>query len=270
MKLLSFLQKRLQLSSRAVKRVLESNGCRVNGRVERFGSIRLAEQDQVECITGVEDAASRSFELLYEDEVLKIVDKPAGWVSQEDALLGGYLVHRLDKETTGALLLAKTTSVRDQLMALFAARRVEKRYLALVDGIPATSSGTQVSFLAKRRHYQGQVIWGSAPVGKRAETQWQIVESGKTASLLRCTPFTGRTHQIRVHLAEMGHPILIDRQYAMTFRTSLFIRRPLLHAERLMFQHPMRPLFLDVSSPLPADFRTAVRECIGECQSIFV
>ncbi len=253
MKLLSFLQARLQLSSRAVKRILESNGCRRNGEIERFGSVRLAVQDALEW-TSDEPPPRAVVQVVYEDEAFKVFDKPAGWVCQEEDTSGGYLVHRLDKETTGLLLIAKTERVRDLLMELFAQRHIKKSYLALVDGVPQETEGKRSTFLAQKGYYHGQVIWGSASSGKLAETEWKLIQRGASAALLRCYPLTGRTHQIRVHLAEMGHPILMDRQYAKTFRTQELIRRPLLHAERLRFRHPTRNTLMDLSSPLPEDF----------------
>jgi RluA family pseudouridine synthase len=197
---------------------------------------------------------SEPFVILYENEDLLIVDKPAGWVCSEENCQRTFgprlkLIHRLDKDTTGALALAKSAKSRDVWMERFAKREMEKHYLAIVDGVPKEAEGTRESYLARKRTFEGQTIWGSASRGLHAVTHWKKLAHGNAASLLLCTPETGRTHQIRVHLAEMGHPILIDRQYAAQFRCPLFSRRPLLHAFRLRFEHILG------EAPLPLDMR---------------
>lgn len=265
-KLVAFLQGQLgDYSGKFLRRLLEANLCRINGRVERFGSRVVHGGDAVELAPSWRSILTPKlvpFETIYEDESLKIVDKPAGWVCTDEETRASfgpkhYLVHRLDKDTTGLLILAKSPSVRDQLMECFEQRLIEKRYVALVDGIPSAKQGTRKSFLGKKGSFQGQTIWGSMPHGITAITHWEFLEAGNKAALLLCSPETGRTHQIRVHLAEMGHPILIDRQYAKKFQTSLFIQRPLLHAYRLRFSFQDKAI--DVSAPLPLDLRDAMK-----------
>lgn len=262
-KLVAFLQGHLgSYSGKFLRRLLEANLCRINGQVERFGSRVVKGGDAVELAPSWKSLLTpklSEFETLYEDEFLKIVNKPAGWVCTDKncTLSFGpshYLVHRLDKDTTGLLILAKNRSSRDQLMEMFEKREIAKQYLALVDGVPHESQGTRKSLLAKKGSYQGQTIWGSSQNGLTAITHWKKLSTGKKASLILCEPETGRTHQIRVHLAEMGHPILIDRQYAKTFQCPLFIQRPLLHAHRLRFAA------IDVTAPLPADFSKGLKD----------
>ena len=269
-KLVSFLQFQLgaEYSGKLLRRVLEANLCRVNGRVERFGSSVLKGGEVIELSPSWKSVCTtklpkKKIEILFEDEWFQIVNKPVDWVCTDaEALrsLGAqrYLVHRLDKDTTGLLLVAKSPRVRDQLMELFEKREIKKSYLALVDGIPREQKGVQSSLLAKKGSFQGQTIWGSCGKGLTAVTHWQQVGCGNKAALLLCEPLTGRTHQIRVHLAEMGHPILVDRQYAKTFRCSLFIQRPLLHAYRLQFVHPMTGQSIDIKASIPADMREAL------------
>lgn len=266
-KLVAFLQGQLgSYSGKFLRRLLEANLCRINGRVERFGSRVVNGGDAVELAPSWKSVLTPKliqFETIYEDDSLKIVDKPAGWVCTDEEARASfgpkhYLVHRLDKDTTGLLILAKSPSVRDQLMECFEQRLIEKRYVALVDGIPSEKQGTRKSCLGKKGSFQGQTIWGSMPRGLSAVTHWECLEAGKKAALLLCSPETGRTHQIRVHMAEMGHPILIDRQYAKKFQTSLFIQRPLLHAFRLRFSFQGKDI--DVSAPLPLDLREAIKK----------
>lgn len=264
-KLVAFLQGQLgDYSGKFLRRLLEANLCRINGKVERFGSRVVLGGDAVELAPSWKSLLTpklTQFETLYEDEWLKIVNKPAGWVctDKEAAKAFGpkhYLVHRLDKDTTGLLIVAKGTASRDGLMDLFERREVEKTYLALVDGVPKEKEGVRKSQFVKKGSFEGQTIWGSGNGGLTAITRWERLAVGKNASLVVCKPETGRTHQIRVHMAEMGHPILVDRQYAKSFRCSLFFQRPLLHAYRLRFTFQGKEI--DVTAPLFVDIRDAM------------
>ncbi len=255
-------------SGKKLRKVLEANLCRVNGRIERFGSKLLKRGDVVELAPNWKAALSAekpSFQTHYEDEFLKIVEKPTGWVCDEASAKaafgpGHHLVHRLDKDTTGLLLIAKGAAMRDRLMELFEKREIAKTYLAVVDGVPKSEGGIRESLFARKGSFQGQTIWGSSAQGLTAVTHWKKWAQGAQAALLLCEPLTGRTHQIRVHLAEMGHPILVDRQYASSFRCQVFVQRPLLHAWRLCFVHPMTQQRLEIQSPLPVDIRKALVE----------
>jgi RluA family pseudouridine synthase len=249
-------------SARFIKRALEANICRVNGRIERFGSKLLEKGDIVELAPNwdaFESKRNDSCSIIYEDGDLLAIDKSAGVVCT-DAYFRKvlkqslYLAHRLDKDTTGVLLFAKDPKIAEELQNCFEQRSVEKEYLALVDGIVEKESGCIKSYLVKKGSFQGQTIWGSSPScqGLLAETCWERLACQKSASLLSCRPKTGRTHQIRIHLAEMGHPILIDRQYASQFRSKLFASRPLLHAHRLSLEWNHRSFSFE--APLAADF----------------
>lgn len=265
-KLVAFLQGQLgDYSGKFLRRLLEANLCRINGQVERFGSRVVRRGDAVELAPhwkSLLPSPSLAIEAIYEDDSLKIVNKPAGWIcdpKQAQQTFGpGYeLVHRLDKETTGLLILAKNRSAREGLKELFAKRQIVKNYWALVDGVPSAERGERRSFFIKKGAYQGQTLWGSGPRGALAITRWKRVAVGEQAALLDCEPETGRTHQIRVHLCEMGHPILIDRQYASSFRCKLFISRTLLHAYRLRFS--FQETAIDVTAPLFPDMEGALR-----------
>jgi RluA family pseudouridine synthase len=271
-KLVGFLQSVLdgEPSGKLVRRLLEANLCRVNGRIERFGSVDVERGDAVELSSAWKSILTPNlsrFETLLETDDFLIVDKPEGWVCNDESCkrefgVGKYLVHRLDKDTTGLLLIAKGSRARDELMELFLKRLVEKEYLALADGIPKRSDGTIENFLAKKKMIEGQTIWGSSGRGLEAVTRWNVEAVGKQASLIRCRPLTGRTHQIRVHLAEMGHPILIDRQYASQYRSKMHAKRPLLHATKIQFD--FRGEKIEASSNLRADMREALQfEGIG-------
>lgn len=269
-KLISFLQQQLgeEYSGKKLRKALESNLCRINGKIERFGSASVQKGDRVEISPSWKsliNPLSTRFETIYEDEFFKIVDKPAGWICEPAQAIktfgpGHFLVHRLDKDTTGLLLIAKSPEARDRLMEQFEQRTIQKQYLALVDGVPQEVEGVRKSLLTKKGAFEGQTIWGSGQSGLTAVTHWRQISKGKMAALLLCEPETGRTHQIRVHMAEMGHPILIDRQYAKQFRCPLFVSRPLLHAAQLNFIHPFTKKSLSISAPLPVD----MCECLAK------
>lgn len=250
-------------SARFLKRALESNVCRVNGRIERFASARLEKGDRIELMAHWDEVGQKSastIPILYEDDDLLILDKPAGVVCREEFFRKTFqqplwLAHRLDKDTTGALLFAKKHSALEELFQQFEERRVKKEYLAFVDGVPREERGLIQSWFVKKGNFQGQTIWGSNPMkqGLFAETAWRRLSIAETkdAALLLCQPTTGRTHQIRIHLAEMGHPILIDRQYASHFRSRIEAARPLLHAYRLHLEWKGKSIC--VEAPIPND-----------------
>jgi len=268
-KLIVFLQSvgSHQESGKSLRRALASNLCRVNGKIERFASTQLCKGDVVELVSSWKDVLLRprlEFPTLYEDDFLLLVNKPVGWVCDPVNCMrtfgkDRFLVHRLDKETTGVLAIAKSSKARDCLMEQFAQRVVHKKYFALADGIFTLKQGIQDTRLAKKKSYEGQTIWGSSSFGQRAVTQWKVVAEGKLASLVLCQPQTGRTHQIRVHLAELGHPILIDRQYAAHYRSPMFAKRILLHAFHLKWEWEGK--VMEVSAPMPQDMQEALLFC---------
>lgn len=252
-KLAAFLTSKIGGSNKQSRKLLELNCLRVDGHIERYGSVWLEKGSMVEFFPPYEEETVQ-WKLLFENEHLQILDKPENWVCSEEnckATFGAdvFLAHRLDKDTTGLLLFAKSRKVREDLMHLFKERQIEKEYLALVDGIVKQDQGVRDSLLYKKKRTHGQVIWGSGPHGDRAITHWEVIERYEDSTLLKCFPKTGRTHQIRVHLAEMGHPILVDRQYASKFRSTYFASRPLLHAHRLQFVYEGETI--DVTSDSP-------------------
>ncbi|HSX13379.1 MAG TPA: RluA family pseudouridine synthase [Chlamydiales bacterium] len=250
-----FLQEKIGGSIKGIRRSLEQNCCKINGRIERFGSTWLQPGTVVEYF--VPQEAVTSWTILFENEDFQIVDKPVNWVCSEQNCERTFsrklfLVHRLDKDTTGAMILAKNIAVRDELMTLFSSRSIEKEYLAVVDGVISQDEGTIDNYLAKKGSFQGQTIWGSSTRGDHAITHWKVQTRGTSETLVLCQPYTGRTHQIRVHMAEMGHPLIIDRQYASHFRSRIHANRPLLHAAKLSFMY--RSQQIDVNCSPPKDF----------------
>ena len=225
--------------------------------------------------------------ILFEDKSLLAVDKPAGMVvhpgagTREDTLvhallahcagslsgIGGVerpgIVHRLDRETSGVIIVAKTDQAHRELARQFAERTVLKEYVALVSGVPRLMSGTiQKAIGRNTRHRHKMAVVEEGHGGRASWTDWVLVERyGDLAALLRCTLHTGRTHQIRVHLSSIGHPLLGDSAYGWKANTRMKREpgRVMLHAARLSIVHPKTGKTLNLEAPLPADFKAQIR-----------
>lgn len=225
--------------------------------------------------------------VLFEDKWLLAINKPAGMVvhpgagTREDTLvhallshcagslsgIGGVerpgIVHRLDRETSGVIIVAKTDIAHRELARQFAARTVIKEYLALVGGVPRLMSGTVKKAIGRNvRHRHKMAVVEEALGGRASWTDWSIVEHyGTLAALVSCTLHTGRTHQIRVHMASLGHPLLGDTAYGwkVDSRISRGPGRVMLHAARLSLTHPKTGKVLDFKAPLPKDFRDQIK-----------
>ncbi len=211
----------------------------------------------------------------YEDDALIVVDKPAGVIvhpakgheagtlaqALADRAAGGEdpyragIVHRLDRDTSGLLVVAKSDSVHRELKALLQARELRREYLTLVDGVPPAHSGTIDAPIGRdRRDRVLHSIETDSP--REARTHFELLEPLRHEALLRVSLETGRTHQIRVHMQAIGHPVLGDRAYGGPVRFGL--ERQFLHAARLAFPHPVTGEPIDVSSPLPEDLAAAL------------
>jgi RluA family pseudouridine synthase len=264
MRLLQFLREncREAPSVKTLKRAIDGKCCTVNGRIEIFSSYVLEENDIVALNLAGLEKKTAPLSVLYEDDQLLIVNKPAGIVSDLRSLKlpGKHLVHRLDKETTGILILAKTVSAKEKMLVLFKERGIRKLYLAIVDGVMEKEEGKIDNFLGKKYSYQGQTVYASTDQkdGERAITYWKCLAKGKTASVVSCEPYTGRTHQLRAHLSGIKHPILGDVQYGKKFICPYKPHRNLLHAYRLLFNHPSTGKEINVTAPIPADFKQAL------------
>jgi 23S rRNA pseudouridine1911/1915/1917 synthase len=212
--------------------------------------------------------------VVWEDAHLLALDKPPGlvvhptWGHREGTLLNGLLwharewdaavarprlVHRLDKDTSGLLLVAKTKAAQAGMARAFQRRQVTKEYAALVVGRPVANAG-RIELSIGRDEADPKRRVAGAPNGRPAVTHWQVVavSEEEPLTLLRCRPETGRTHQIRVHLAAVGLPIAGDPLYGTPDRS---LRRQGLHAARLAFAHPVTGAAVELEAPLAEDLQ---------------
>lgn len=262
-------------SAKQIKHAIDAGRCLLNGKPERFASRLVGAGDIIKIEILQRTAASQTQGLggkeriLYSDEALVAYDKPPGISADSVELLKCLqqqfgpliLLHRLDKETTGILLFARNEAAAKCMESLFKKRLVKKKYLAIVSGVPAQPSGVQENFLGKLSTYAGQSIWGIVPSerGLFAKTTWEIAKRGNRMALLICYPETGRTHQIRVHLSSIGHPILGDHQYGYVAKGEERPPRVLLHAAEVAFEHPVNHRLVSIQAAVPEDFERIIK-----------
>ena len=276
--------------SRAEAAALVAGGAvLIGGLAVTSGKVRLVEGDEVEVDPGPEHgpavAPDPSVEVpvVYEDADVVVVDKPAGLVVHPGAgnrtgtlangLVARYpeiaevgepdrpgIVHRLDRDTSGLLVVARTETARRRLVAALSERRVERAYLALVHGGPEADAGLVDAPIGRSARQPTKMTVSER--GRDARTGYEVVRRwpGEDCSLLRCRLETGRTHQIRVHLAAIGHPVIGDDAYDGGRRRPVRVPRLFLHATRLGFDHPTTSQHLTFDSPLPPDLQEVVDE----------
>ena len=217
-------------------------------------------------------------DIVFDDPMLLVINKPVGlvvhpgsgnrqgtmlnallhWVPQVAELPRAGIVHRLDKDTSGLLVVAKTLMSHTDLVRQLQARTVKREYLALVYG-EVDHAGTVDAPLARDPHNRTKRTVHT--MGKEAVTHYEVVERFPGLTLLRCKLETGRTHQIRVHMQHIGHPLVGDTVYSASRRSHLKIPFPrqALHAERLGLIHPVTQEFMQWECPLPPDFASLLQ-----------
>jgi len=288
----------LALSRTRLKALIEAGQVAIDGAEARDAAARVAEGEQIAlAVPPAEEAAIAGEDLpltvVFEDEHLLIVDKPAGLVVHPapghaagtlvnalirhcgDSLsgVGGVkrpgIVHRLDKDTSGLLVVAKNDAAHQGLAALFAdhgrSGSLRREYRALVWGAPERAAGTVAAAIGRHPSSREKMAVVADKRGRAAVTHWRVEERLGPASLVACRLETGRTHQIRVHLAHIGHPLLGDSIYGAGFKTKASrlsedaraaldaLGRQALHAAILGFTHPITGEPLAFESPLPED-----------------
>lgn len=268
------------LGSRArAQRLIDEGRVLVDGatrpkRHRLHGGERIAVDEEAQAVPP-SDGPQAEFRLAYEDEHLMVVDKPAGvvvhpargnWTGtlaqalEARGAAGGEtgragIVHRLDRDTSGLLVVARSEDVHRALKAAIAARTVTREYLALVEGRPPARSGTIDAPLGRDRRVRTRMS-SDTDMPRDAVTHFEIAEALPAATLLRIRLETGRTHQIRAHLQAIGHPVVGDPDYGES--GGLGLERQFLHAARLAFDHPVTGEAVDVRSPLPPDLEAAL------------
>jgi 23S rRNA pseudouridine1911/1915/1917 synthase len=283
-----------EASGHRIKRWLASGRVRVNGRMAGDGRISVGAAAAVE-LGGARGRAAGAvllggIRLVHEDDAIVVIDKPAGLLTVatarerertahrivRDLMTSGrppralFIVHRLDRDTSGLIVLARSPWAKQHLQAQFAARTAERVYLAVVEGVVRDNQGTLESRLAEDRTLRVRSVRGHAAArrdlaARDAITHFRVVERRRATTLLELTLGTGRRRQIRVQLAEIGHPVAGDREAARTpgKRAARFAggaprrRRLLLHAVRLGFVHPGTGEPVRFESPPPPAFGAA-------------
>ena len=281
-----FLKHRIRRLSRVkIRMVIEQQVRLADGRRPRPAlGVRAGEIIIVDRPAPVEPDVPRHFEILAEDETFLAIDKPAGlpmhttakfWKNTLVAILRErfptealQICHRLDRETSGVLLVARDRVAASFLKRAFAQRLVKKNYLALVHGVPKNPEGVidqPMRLVDSKTH----IMMGVAADGSPAVTRYRVVRSFADHALVEASPETGRQHQIRVHLASIGHPVVGDKLYGASEQAFMDyceagltpdllatfddLPRHALHAARLCFPHPNTREPITIESPLPAD-----------------
>ncbi len=293
-----FLRTRFPAASRgALHRLIEQGHVRVNGRnVKPTHSPRAGERIEIrwpEARPAGAQPEEMPLDILFEDQSLLVLNKPAGLVvhpaagHEEHTLVNALLhhcagelsgiggvarpgiVHRLDKDTSGCLVVAKDDAMHLALSRQFAERRVEKIYHAIVCGRPARATGEIRAAIARHASHRKRMAVCDDDSGRAAHTSWRVLEELKSSALVEARIHTGRTHQIRVHFQFLGHPVAGDELYGarqnkqLAEATGYEPPRVLLHARELSFIHPRTEKRLSFAAPLPGDFREALRRLRG-------
>ena len=279
-----FLALELPDFSRSRLQALINGGfVRLNGEQPRprdevaSGDVVHLRVPQIEKIDAAPEAIP--LQILFEDDHLLVIDKAAGMVvhpgagNQEHTLVNALLshcttlsgiggkerpgiVHRLDKETSGCLVVAKTDAAHRELSRQFAARTMKKIYLALVAGRLKKPAGLINAPIARHPVHRQRMSIAKSARGREALTEYRVVRGSSEISLVECTLHSGRTHQIRVHLHHLGHPLLGDKLYAAKHAKAF--PRQMLHAWKLGFAHPRSAEWKEFEAPVPADFNEAL------------
>ncbi|MGA2802417.1 MAG: RluA family pseudouridine synthase [Verrucomicrobiota bacterium] len=290
----AFLCRQFPSASRvALKRLIEQGHIRVNGRtVKPTHTPRAGEQIEIhwpEAKPAEAQPEKIPLDILFEDKSLLVLNKPAGLVvhpaagHEEHTLVNALLhhckgslsgiggvarpgiVHRLDKETSGCLVIAKNDETHLVLSAQFAGRSVVKIYNAIVCGELACESGEIHAAIARHPSHRKRMAVREDDSGRAAHTSYRVLERLNSATFVEAQLHTGRTHQIRVHFQFLGHPLVGDETYGarqnarLKELTNYTAPRVMLHARELSFVHPRTEKQMSFEAPLPEDFRAALR-----------
>ncbi|MBN2243047.1 MAG: RluA family pseudouridine synthase [Acidobacteria bacterium] len=259
-------------SRRTLRQMLVQDRIRINGEICRRAAHPVRAGDALEIKTRNRRAElPTGVDVLHEDESLLVVQKPSGLLTvatpdeREETLYAYlrrflreshprqnlYIVHRLDKYASGVLVFAKTADVQDRLKELFSRHDVRRNYWAIVDGRVQRDRGTVRSCLAEDRSFRVHSVVEDRKLGKQAVTHYRVLQRFQEFTALEVTLETGRKHQIRVHLSEIGHPVAGDRTYGAKKDP---LGRLALHAFHLGFKHPTRGEPVEFTTEPPPEF----------------
>ena len=290
----AFLRERFPAASRgALQRLIEEGHITVNGKATKPTHNPRA-RDHIEIVwpepkSDVAQPEEIPLDILFEDKSLLVLNKPAGIVvhpsagHEEHTLVNALLhhckgslsgiggvarpgiVHRLDKETSGCLVVAKNDETHLALSEQFAAREVKKIYHALVCGDPEHESGEIEAAIARHPTHRKRMAARDDDDGRAAHTSYRVLERLHGSALMEARIHTGRTHQVRVHFQYIGHPLVGDDTYGarqnarLKELTKYAAPRVMLHAKELSFQHPKTKKTVSYEAPLPKDFKAALK-----------
>jgi 23S rRNA pseudouridine1911/1915/1917 synthase len=288
----TFLSKKTGITRSQIQRFIEKGFVLVHGKTNRQ-NYRVKSNDFISLVIPEEKIEGLISEpiplgILYRNDHIVVVNKPAGMVvypsaghdhgtllnalfyhCKKLASVGGPLrpgvVHRLDKGTSGAMVIALNDEAYYNLVEQFRLRTVYKRYLALIYGNLKDNQG-EITLIIGRSESDRKKMSTRVKRGRAAVTTWKVIERFSNVSLIEVSLRTGRTHQIRVHFASIGHPVLGDRTYGRKIeiegrgKTNVFFPRQMLHAELLGFAHPVTGEYLEFSAPVPEDMTGKIEE----------
>lgn len=282
----AFLRRKTELSRSRVSELILSGALSINGKEQLKPSYKV---ESGQCIslavpdTQAVDIVPQNIpiDILYQDRDIVVINKPCGMVvhpaaGNEDGTLvnalmyhirdlsgiGGEMrpgiVHRLDKDTSGLILVAKNDKAHTVMSEQFKSRTMEKHYRAVAFG--SFSQDTDLIDAPIARHPVDRKKMAVVPDGKPSQTEWRVIERLKGATYLDVHLLTGRTHQIRVHMQSVGHPLLGDKIYAPHIKTSVHVPRLMLHAYSLAFTHPVTGEHMELTAPIPEQFSTVLNK----------
>lgn len=286
MRIDAYLRENTEFSRSRIAALMEEGAVCADGKVQAKPSFKVtADQRITLCVPEVKPvdvvAQDIPIDILYQDADVVVVNKPCGMVvhpaaGNEDGTLvnallyhvrdlsgiGGEMrpgiVHRLDKDTSGLILIAKNDRAHAMLSDQFKERLMEKHYRAVAFGNYSQDSGLIDAPIA--RHPVDRKKMAIVADGKPSQTEWKVIQRLKSATYLDVHLLTGRTHQIRVHMQSIGHPLLGDQIYAPNIKSSVRISRLMLHAYSLAFTHPTTGERMTLCAPIPHEFESIVEK----------
>ncbi|MEO0185683.1 MAG: RluA family pseudouridine synthase [candidate division WOR-3 bacterium] len=246
------------LSRKEAKEIVENGLVLMNDRRITFPSTKVKKGDRIIILETEKTSTLPEPAILCEDDHIIVVNKPSGFLSEQTGKEKGvalsrilenkgkvvFPVHRLDRETSGVMIFAKTVKARDFLVEEFRDRKINKTYIGIVEGILRQKNGILKGKIQKTNEY--------------AETHYEVTKILKGATLLKLVPKTGRTHQLRLQLAQIGHPVIGDKKYYNLKRTRFFFQRQALHSYKISFVHPETKRWVAFTAPIPDDMKKLI------------